>query len=198
MSNIILKNITITNNNTTILYNSYNYKKDIPYLLKYNTCLIELDKKTNINTIPQNILKLFNCEYLLNKEDYTKIDEIKINILNNININKDIYVFFNVLTYTDYEFKFKVISYLKEQNKTIINYTTDIEEVLFLNYLIFIYQEQNIIEGLTQQVLLEEKIFKKLGFNLPFIVELSIGLKYYNLIDEIYFTNESLVDKLWK
>ena len=198
MLNISLNNISITNRYTSILYNTYNFNNLIPDLLQYNCLIIDDENKTNIDTIPHEMLKNFNCEYLLNKEDYTKIDEIKINILNNINTNKDIYVFLNVLTYTDYEFKSKVINYLKEHNKTIINFTTDIEEVLLLDYLILIYQNKIIIEGLTKEVLKEEKIFKKLGFNLPFIVELSIGLKYYNLIDDIYFTNESLVDKLWK
>ena len=55
-----------------------------------------------------------------------------------------------------------------------------------------------IIEGNTQAVLEEERIIKKLGFNLPFIVELSSGLKYYNIVDKIYYDLESLVNYLWK
>ena len=198
MLNITLNNINITNKYTSILYNNYNFNNIIPDLLEHNCLIIADENKTNLDTIPHKTLKCFNCEYLLNKDEYTKIDEIKINILNNINSNQDTYVFLNVLTYTDYEFKSKVINYLKEHNKTIINFTTDIEEVLLLDYLILIYQDKIIIVGLTIEVLKEEKIFKKLGFNLPFIVELSIGLKYYNLIDDIYYSNESLVDKLWK
>ena len=54
------------------------------------------------------------------------------------------------------------------------------------------------MEGLKEQVLQEEKILKKLGFHLPFIVELSNGLKYYGLVDKIYFKNEELVNALWK
>ncbi len=198
MLNIKINNININNKYTSILYNSYNFNNDISSLLNYNATIIDDLNKTSINTIPEDIITSFNCDYLLKTKDYTKIDEIKINILNNIILDKDIYVFLNVLTYTDYQFKTKVINYLKEKNKTIINYTTDIEEVLLLDYLILIYQDKIIIEGLTKEVLLEEKLFKKLGFNLPFIVDLSIGLKYYGLIDNISYTPESLVDKLWK
>ena len=54
------------------------------------------------------------------------------------------------------------------------------------------------MEGTKEQVLNEEKILKKLGFNLPFIIELSKGLKLYGLIDKIYFNNEELVSALWK
>jgi len=54
------------------------------------------------------------------------------------------------------------------------------------------------MEGKKELVLQEEKILKKLGFNLPFIVELSNGLKYYGVIDKVYFNNEELVNVLWK
>ena len=54
------------------------------------------------------------------------------------------------------------------------------------------------MEGKKELVLQEEKILKKLGFNLPFIVELSNGLKLYKVIDKVYFNNEELVGELWK
>ena len=54
------------------------------------------------------------------------------------------------------------------------------------------------MEGKKELVLLEEKILKKLGFNLPFVVELSNGLKYYGLVNKVYFNMEELVDVLWK
>ena len=108
------------------------------------------------------------------------------------------FVFMNVLTYLDKPFKEKLIRYLKLANKRIINYTTEIEETLFLDYITVIYDNKVIMEGLKEQVLQEEKILKKLGFHLPFIVELSNGLKYYGLVDKIYFKNEELVNALWK
>ena len=54
------------------------------------------------------------------------------------------------------------------------------------------------MEGNTKDILKEEKIIKKLGFNMPFIIELSNGLKYYNIVDKLYYDNESLVNDLWK
>ena len=54
------------------------------------------------------------------------------------------------------------------------------------------------MEGNYKEILKEEKILKKLGFNLPFILELSLGLKYYNLTNDLYYDNESLVNYLWK
>ena len=55
-----------------------------------------------------------------------------------------------------------------------------------------------IIKGSKEDVLREEKIFNKIGLDLPFIVELSIKLNYYGLLDKICFSNSELVQSIWK
>ncbi len=193
-----INNKDIPEVNTMILYTSdFNYTLDAQEYILNNCIVLTKDTLENI-TLSPHILKDFNCEYLINKQDLTLIDKIKINIINSLTNSNKVYVFFNVLTYLDNEFKTNIIAYLKEHHKQIINYTTDIEETLLLDYLIVLQNNNIIMEGPKEEILKEEKNLKKLGFNLPFIVELSIGLKYYNLIDKIYFTNESLVAELWK
>lgn len=103
----------------------------------------------------------------------------------------------NMFTYVSKEFQNKIIEFLRRQNKRIINYTSETEETLLLPFLIIIYNNEIVI-GETKIVLKEETLIKKLGFNLPFIVELSSGLKYYNVVSKLFFDNESLVEELWK
>ena len=193
-----LDNKTINDIDTTIIYpSSFNYNNDAIYYLNNNCVVITPDRRDYFD-ISLELYELFNVEYLRTKKDLTKFDELKLNILGSLNSDKKVYVFFNVLTYLDKEFKEKLIRYLKLANKRIINYTTDIEETLLLEYIIVIHDNLVIMEGTKEQVLNEEKILKKLGFNLPFIIELSKGLKLYGLIDKIYFNNEELVNALWK
>ncbi len=193
-----LDNKTINDIDTTIIYpSSFNYNNDAIYYLNNNCVVITTDRRDYFD-ISLELYELFNVEYLRTKKDLTKFDELKLNILGSLNSDKKVYVFFNVLTYLDKEFKEKLIRYLKLANKRIINYTTDIEETLLLEYIIVIHDNLVIMEGTKEQVLNEEKILKKLGFNLPFIIELSKGLKLYGLIDKIYFNNEELVSALWK
>lgn len=183
---------------TTVLISSnYNYNSDVLMFLN-NSCEVIIRNKTyNLEYIPNNILLDFNCTYLKKKKVLTKIDYIKVNLLNSLISQKKIIVFFNVLDYIDQEFKNKLLKELKKQDKRIINYTSEIEEVTLLDYLIVIKDNKIVMEGTTKNILKEEKILKKLGFNLPFSVELSIGLKYYKLIKELYYDNESLVNELW-
>ena len=48
------------------------------------------------------------------------------------------------------------------------------------------------------EVLKNEKLLKRIGLSLPFMVELSLLLKDYNLVDNIYLDNKTLKGILWK
>lgn len=189
----------ISNIDTTILHtSSMNYNKDLVELINKNCEVITKSDYTNLKDIPLNILEEYNCKDDLTKEKLTKTDEIKLNILSSLITKKEVIVFFDILTFIETELKEKVISDLTKKGKRIINYTSDIEETLLLDYIIVIHNNNVIMEGKTKLVLGEEKILKKIGFNLPFIVELSKSLKYYGLVNKIYFEKESLVNDLWK
>ena len=194
-----VNNKVIYDINTTILYtSSFNYTDDSIYYLNNNCIVITKDRGMDTFEIPNDIFELFHEEKLIHKKDLTKIDELKLKILASLNTNKTVFVFFDVLTYLDKDFKERLIRYLILNKKRIINYTTDIEETLLLDYLVVLHENKIIMEGKKELVLQEEKILKKLGFNLPFIVELSNGLKYYGVIDKVYFNNEELVNVLKK
>lgn len=107
-------------------------------------------------------------------------------------------IFFNVLSNLEEESIKKLYSFLINNNILFINVTNNIEEIIYTKNLI-IYDEENILaEGNTLELIKNEKLFKRLGFNLPFIINLSILLKDYNLVNEIYLDKESLVGELWK
>lgn len=184
---------------TTILHTSkYNYNVDMIELINKTCEVITKTNKESIDDIPLKILDRYNCIELIDKKELTYIDEIKINILKSLSSDKDIIVFYDILNYIDNKTKNEIIKELKENNKIIINYTTEIEESLLLDYLIVVHNNEVIMEGNTKEVLKEEKIIKKLGFKLPLIIELSNGLKYYDVISKTYYSIESLVENLWK
>ncbi len=190
---------TIYNIDTTVLYtSSYSYTDDAIYLINHNCIVITKERGIDSYELSDEIYAFFKEEELKNKKDLTELDYLKLKILSTLNKDDQVFVFFNVLTYLNQEFNEKLIAYLKQSQKRIINYTTEIEETLWLDYLIVIHEKEVIMEGKKEAVLQEEKILKKLGFSLPFIVELSKGLKYYQVVDKIYFNNVELVNDLWK
>ena len=88
--------------------------------------------------------------------------------------------------------------YHKDTNTTILNFTSDIEETIYCDRIVGLYKRQIGIDGPVKAVLEEERAMKKLGLDLPFIVDLASRLKLYGLIDDIELDMDKMVDKLWK
>lgn len=87
---------------------------------------------------------------------------------------------------------------LKKFHITFFYVTSNIEDVLLFPYLIVMGKNGILMEGKTLSLLKEEKIMKRLGFSLPFLVDLSLQLKSYNLLDEIFDDERKLTDAIWK
>lgn len=94
--------------------------------------------------------------------------------------------------------KILLVNYLKCISVTLINVTSDMEEVMYTDNLLCLYDGISAIDGQVLDVLKNETVLKRLGFSLPFIIDLSIKLNMYSLLDKIYFSKEVLVKDLWK
>ena len=104
----------------------------------------------------------------------------------------------NIFSFMDEKDLKKIYSYTKKNKITIVNVSNNIEEALKYDYMIVLDKGQIVMEGKTRQILLQEKILKRLGIGLPFYIDLSIQLKLYGLIDNIRLSKEDLVEDLWK
>ena len=149
-----------------------------------------INKKTDVTIIGLNL----NHNVIDNYPDYYvidkpfKIEEVK---------TKEKILFFNSLHFIKDENKKILVEYLKKSKKSFIIITNNIEEVLLTKYLIVIDEEKILIEGQTLAVLKEDKLLKRLGFDLPFTFSLSLLLKDYDILDTICVTNQELVDEIW-
>lgn len=120
------------------------------------------------------------------------------NIIELINNGIKKIVFDDILTYVDFNVRKQLLKTLISQGIRIVNITMDIEDTLFTDYLIVMFNKQVALEGQTLEVLKEEKLLKRMGLSLPFMIDLSIQLQYYGLVDKIYLDKEELVSELWK
>ncbi len=93
---------------------------------------------------------------------------------------------------------YSMIKDLKNKGMSIILVTHDIEETTISDKIILMDKGKIILNNEKEEVYKEEKILKDLGFDLPFMVELSTRLKFYNLIDETIYDMEKMVNLLWK
>lgn len=149
----------------------------------------------------ENILSLLNITDLRKMSiKYLSKTEKKLVKLGASLIKKpDILILDN--TFGIFKNKDKIIKILKKINKenkmTIINLTNDVEELIYGNEIIII-DKTNILSGKTSKVLKEVKQLEELKLGLPFMVDLSNKLKYYDLVDENILKIDKMVEKIWE
>lgn len=105
------------------------------------------------------------------------------------------------LTMLDPFDKEKILNILKELNNkglTILNISHDIEDTLISDKIYVLNEGKIVLSGTKEEVYKEENILHNLGFELPFMVELSNRLMFYDLIDHVIYDMEEMVDNLWK
>ena len=106
-------------------------------------------------------------------------------------------VFNESLSILSKEEKNIIFNLLAKQNISYINVTSNIEDALYADYIIVYEDDVKVLEGNKEMVLKNEKLLKKAGFGVPFVVDLSINLMYYDILDKVYFDMESLLEALW-
>lgn len=93
----------------------------------------------------------------------------------------------------------KVLERIKTDfNVTILNVTHDVEETIYGDDILLIYDGNVLLHDKKEKVYKQEKVLRDIGFDLPFMVDLSNKLSYYDMVDSIVFDMEDMVDLLWK
>lgn len=160
-------------------------------------------KKNEIRELIECESRHFKINELLKRDPNSlgSSDKVKMKILSSLIVKPKIIVLDNIICELDYEDKILVFEILKEfvnNGGSVLNFTNDMEETMYGDKIIIIYDKKTVCEGKTLSVLNEEKILKRLGLGLPFMVELNRYLMDYGLINKYYLTNEELVGALWK
>ncbi len=204
-------NFTLYNDITSIIFNEESIKNKI--ISELNTKdFIFINSKTiservrvsdflKANNFDMRLLIKFRINELISADLSTLPIEdqiyLKIIVIINNNDEKD-YIFDDVLSYLSEDRKKIIFKTIFDKNLKYYNFTSDIEEVIYSNYLIVLSKDGVAIEGSVKSVLAEEKLLKRLGFSLPVIYDLSLQLKSYGLIDKPYVDVRKLVNDLWK
>ena len=151
----------------------------------FNYCILS-------NNINQELLKKF-LEYPI-IDDSLSFNDLKQKV--EFNTSKMV-----VLNDSFYKLNSKemsiIIDLFKKQQMNFIYITSDIEKSILSDKIIVFDNNEIVLNGLKEDVLKEEKILKRLGFGLPFVVDLSLQLNYYDILNKIYFDMSLLIGELW-
>ena len=206
----------ITCNNITLIPSSiYDYVKKIGIVTTYNNGSFQyLRVKDELKSPLVNLNYSINLIYkrinelllLFNMKDiyYKQISELNIYEKNKLLIiiallhQPKVLLLDSVLNIFSKKEKEEIIGVLRrivnEGNLCIINFTTCIDEAL-LGDKILLLSNYKIIENID--LYSDDKLLSDNNLEIPFIVDISIKLKLYNLIKKNYYKTKDLVDDIW-
>ena len=107
----------------------------------------------------------------------------------------------NVLTSLPKNIKESIINILKriilEEEITVINFTSDLDESMYSDKIILLSNFKVLGEYLPYEIYDDDKLFYQNGLEIPFIADLSIKLKMYDVISKYYSDMKEMVDDIW-
>lgn len=106
-------------------------------------------------------------------------------------------VFNEIWYYLSKKEKSELLEILKRRNVSFVNITSNVEDVIYSDYVIVYDDDKKVLEGNKEMVLRNEKLLKRLGYGVPFVVDLSIQLNYYDIFDTVYYDMDKLTEALW-
>ena len=171
--------------NKNTLLEELNYQKIdkeiINYLLK--GLKIKSISKEPINNLSKKEIILIQIALALAKEP-------KVLLLDNID---------NYLKYEELKSIFKFLrDYQSKYTLTVVSTTIHLEESLLTDSLYIIDNGMIILEGEPLEVLQRDNIINKAGLEVPFMIDLSVKLRDYDLVSSIELDQDRMVDILWK
>lgn len=150
------------------------------------------------------VSKLLNLKSILkeNPFDLSGGEKQKVALACALMLEPRILILDEALMMIDINERKEILEILKDYNKrkrvTIVSFTHDLEESLYSNRLIVLNKGKIVVDGAIPYVFTEESIMRKIGLEVPFMIELSKKLSLYGVLEDLELDFESLVNKIWK
>lgn len=174
----------------------------------FDTVREELEFSTlNLNMTPNekelkilNIVKELKIERLLqlNPKNISFKEQCLVALAICLLTESKIIILDDVLSRTNDQFLKKMLKKANKSGVTILNFTTEPEEIFLGNNNIIISEGKVVFSGTTKKLLNHLDVFKSLNIDLPFMIDLSNKLIFYELIEKIYINMGKMVNDIWK
>lgn len=164
---------------------------------------LKMDQKEKINQY-QKVIKLLKIDDILteNPNKLTRNLKIKVLLAATLIYKPKILLLDDICSMMTKRETTEILKILKTLNKedkiTIIMTTDNLNEVIDTDYLYILEQGKVILEGKPLEVLKQDNTINRLGLSVPFMIDLSVKLNDYNLVDEIILDMDRMIEILWK
>ena len=157
---------------------NYYPNKNLIYSLKLN------------NSLNKDISELTDKEIIYTQILFSLLKEPKVLLLDSISLYLNDKEMEELLLFLK--------KYKEKYNLTIVFTTLNLKDSLYSDYLFIINNGKVLLSGSPIEVLKYDNILNKNGLEIPFIIDLSVKMMDYNLIDEPVLDMDRMVDTIWK
>ena len=185
-----------------IILNSRNMSMKVYDLL--SSLKIEGSLKKDLLNRINYLLEFFDVSSFKQKRmrELSNIDRVKVYVISSlINSPKIIFLddIFDCLIYSEASIIFVFLKkYLDLYSLSVLFTTNKLENILFSSYTIFINNGYVQLDGTPSKILEHDNVLAREGINIPIMMDLSLKLKFYNLVDDLIMDTGRMVDELWK
>ena len=158
-----------------------------------------------INALVKDIAKDLNITNLLNKniKDLNEYEKLRVFLASKVIYNPKLLLLDDPCLFLSHLEKEEFMSFLEQlrtRGITIVVSSSSLDEVVYtINSIIYVLDKGMIVSnGDMLEVLSDDSLLNKIGLELPFMVDLSVKLEYYNLTDKINLSPLGMVEHLWK
>ena len=187
----------IPQDNPTFLF------KTVEEELNYTIHLFKKAKKKKKETYKEIIKKYKLTKYQKkNPNEVPEFIKIKILLAEKLLGSPQILFLDDICGELDIKEKKEMINLLRtlqlETGISIVMTTSDLNIALESDYLLIIDEKKLLLEGEPLSIIEKDNVLNKIGLELPFMVDLSVKLRDYNLVEKTELDIDRLVDNIWK
>ena len=160
--------------------------------------------KKDINLVVDKISNILLINNILNNDisSLSNYEKIKVLIATSIVNSPKILFLDDIFKYLSKKEKtemFKILNaIISELHISILFTTSMIDDIVDLDNIIVVTDNKIVLNGSFKEIILQDNELTKYGFKIPIMIDLSRKLQFYNLIEDIYYDVDKVVDTLWK
>lgn len=146
------------------------------------------------------LLKIFNLNKVASNDisSLTYYEKVKLRVLCSIICTPEILILDSTFDGLLENEVLEIIDSLKHiGGMTVIVNTHKLDFSCYFDYMYVFDKGKLLLSGKVLDVLKQDSILNKIGLSLPFMVDLSLKLKYYDLLDKIILDIDGMVNQLW-
>ena len=158
-----------------------------------------------INVLVRDIAKDLKITNLLNKniKDLNEYEKLRVFLASKVIYNPKLLLLDDPCLFLSPLEKEEFMGFLEQlrtRGITVVVSSSSLDEVVYtINSIIYVLDKGMIVSnGDMLEVLSDDSLLNKIGLELPFMVDLSVKLEYYNLTDKINLSPLGMVEHLWK